>query len=143
MSAPTYLLDTSVYSQPLKPGPSPAVAARTQALGERALAVSCICEAEVLYGIRRKQSPNLERKYDELLRDRYRVLPVNSEIAEAYADLRAACEKRGAPVGNMDLLIAATAKVHNLIVATLNAKDFAKIPDLRFEDWSQPPASDN
>lgn len=138
MSETTHLLDTSVYSQPLKPGPSPAVAARTQALGESALAVSCICEAEVLYGIRRKKSQRLERQYDELLRGRYRVFPVDSEIASVYADLRSACDANGSPIGNMDLLIAATAKVHNLVVATLNVKDFSKIPGIQYEDWSTP-----
>lgn len=37
----------------------------------------------------------------------------------------------------MDMLIAATAKTHNLIVATLNVRDFEKVNGLTVEDWSQ------
>jgi predicted nucleic acid-binding protein len=36
----------------------------------------------------------------------------------------------------VDLLIAATAKQHDLVIATLNAKDFEDIPGLRVDDWS-------
>ncbi len=35
----------------------------------------------------------------------------------------------------IDLCIAATAIRHNLILATLNSKDFSGIPDLRTESW--------
>jgi predicted nucleic acid-binding protein len=38
----------------------------------------------------------------------------------------------------MDLLIAATAKANNLILATLNTKDFDVIQGLTVEDWSKP-----
>jgi predicted nucleic acid-binding protein len=50
----------------------------------------------------------------------------------------AICETRGVPVADMDLLIAATAKAHNLVVATLNTNDFHAIQGITVEDWSQP-----
>ena len=55
-----------------------------------------------------------------------------------YSELRADCESRGKQVADMDLLIAATAKANNLIVATLNTKDFEVIQGLTVEDWSKP-----
>ncbi len=41
-------------------------------------------------------------------------------------------------MADMDLLIAATAKANNLIVATLNTNDFHAIQGITVEDWSQP-----
>ena len=39
-------------------------------------------------------------------------------------------------VSDLDLLIAATGRAHELIVATLNTKDFSRIEGLAREDWS-------
>ena len=106
--------------------------------GDTALVTSAICEAEVLFGIRKKGSTKLANGYETILKGRYDALPVDSAVAAAYAELRADCESRGASVADMDLLIAATAKANNLIVATLNTNDFHAIQGIAVEDWSKP-----
>lgn len=136
----THLLDTSVYSQPVRRTMHPVVAARWLALGNDSAAISAICEAEVLYGLKKRGSPQMCETYDSILRGRLPVLPVDADVAATYADLRVTCETNGSTVQDMDLLIAATAKTHGLTVATLNVSDFARIPGLAVEDWSQPPA---
>ncbi len=133
---PTHLLDTSVYSQPIRPQPHPAVMKRWQALGDAALVTSSICEGEILFGIKKKGSKKMADGYDPILNGLIKSLYVESMFAEAYAELRTACETKGTPVADMDLLIAATAKANNLIIATLNKKDFAVIPGVEIEDWS-------
>lgn len=137
----TYLLDTSVYSQLIRPAMPQVVSARWQTVGNAAMVVSSICEAELLYGIRKRGSTRLQDSYDSIVKNRYPVLPVTSDVAATYADLRVECERLGSTVQDMDLLIAATAKTHNLTIATLNFSDFARIPGLAVEDWSQPLAS--
>lgn len=47
----THLLDTSVYSQPLKQRPDANVISRWNRVGDTACAVSAVCEAEILFGI--------------------------------------------------------------------------------------------
>lgn len=47
----SHLLDTSVYSQRLRPRPLPSVVDRWRRLGDSSLAISCICEAELRYGL--------------------------------------------------------------------------------------------
>jgi predicted nucleic acid-binding protein len=44
----------------------------------------------------------------------------------------------GTPAPGMDLMIAATALVHNLTLVTHNTRDYANIPDLRLIDWLTP-----
>lgn len=133
----THLLDTSVYSQPVKRTMHPAVARRWQSLDPQSVAISAVCEAEVLYGLSKRGSVQMRETYDSILSGRFSVLPVDGEVAATYADLRCECEQRGITVQDMDLLIAATARTHNLAVATLNASDFSCIPGLVVEDWSQ------
>lgn len=137
----THLLDTSVYSQPVRRTRHPVVAARWQALDAAAVVVSAVCEAELLYGLQKNGSPQMRETYDTILKGRFPVLPVDSDVAATYADLRTECERRGITIAGMDLLIAATAMKHGLIVATLNISHFAAIPGLSVEDWSQPPAA--
>ena len=55
----THLLDTSVYSQRLKKHPVDKVVRRWSELGNSKLAISAICEAELLYGLEKKNSPRL------------------------------------------------------------------------------------
>ncbi|MGH7943936.1 MAG: type II toxin-antitoxin system VapC family toxin [Opitutaceae bacterium] len=129
----THLLNTSVYSQPVRRTTHPAVATRWKALAPEAVAISSICEAEVLHGLRKHGSERMRRTYDTMLHGRYPMLPVGAEVAAIYADVRSECERLGVTVGPMDLLIAATAKTHSLTVATLNYRDFACIPGLAVE----------
>ena len=132
----THLLDTSVFCQPIKPRPLPSVIQRWQALGDDALAVSVLCQAEILYGIALKGSSRLQAAYEAVLKDRLTVFPVDEAESQTYGEMRATLEKAGKRVPDLDLLIAATAQTHGLIVATLNVLHFSLIPHLPVEDWS-------
>src|SRR4051812_35126913 len=98
----THLLDTSAYCQPLKPRPIPNVENRWRALGDAALAVSVICEAEVLYGIELKQSTRLLALYDQLLRHKLKLLPVDATVAKSFAAIKATARKQGFSASDFD-----------------------------------------
>jgi tRNA(fMet)-specific endonuclease VapC len=51
--------------------------------------------------------------------------------ADVYAHLHAS----GQPVGDADILIAATALVHHLTVVTNNESHFRRIPGIDVENW--------
>lgn len=131
-----YLLDTSVYSQRLRPKPLPTVIRRWRHVGDVRLAVSAICEAELLFGLEKRQSDRLWREYETYLKDRLQCIPVDLSVAKAYATLRARLERTGAPRADFDLVIAATGLAYNLKIATLNPRHFAGIPGLIVEDWA-------
>ena len=77
------------------------------------------------------------RRYRELLADRYVTLEFDAAVAAVYAKLVAELRREGNPKPAFDLLIAATARTHGLIVATLNSLDFSGIPGVGVEDWSK------
>lgn len=131
----THLLDTSVYSQRLRPKPDPGVVKRWQSLGDHRLAISSICEAELLYGLEKRQSPRLWQEYGAALKNALTVLPVDQSVAAIYARLKIRQEAIGEPRADFDLLIAATAISHGLKLATANPKHFANLPGLTVEEW--------
>jgi tRNA(fMet)-specific endonuclease VapC len=133
----THLLDTSVYSQPLKPRPLSMVMSRWNALGNESLSVSAICEAEVLFGLEWKKSDELDSAYKNLLQGKLAILPVELEVVRVFAKLKAVAKRQGRLIPDFDLLIAATAKSHRLILATLNYRHFEGIEGLAVEDWSK------
>ncbi|MFH1253656.1 MAG: type II toxin-antitoxin system VapC family toxin [Candidatus Uhrbacteria bacterium] len=114
-----YLLDTNIILLHLQKG-----FFRPVKLDD-VFAVSVITEAELL------RLPGLgadELKAVDDFLDICSVLPITSEIARRAADL-GRTRKTKLP----DLLIAATALEHNLILVTKNTKDFLRIPNLKIK----------
>jgi tRNA(fMet)-specific endonuclease VapC len=58
------------------------------------------------------------------------VLPVDSEIARRWAEVKAARQRLGRPIGSEDCWIAATALRHRIPLLTHNARDYQDIPGL-------------
>jgi predicted nucleic acid-binding protein len=120
-----YLLDTNVVSELSKRAPAAQVVGWLG--GDPDCALSVLTIGELRRGIRmlRGRDPvrarRLDAWVDELHADyRTRVLPVDAAVAEEWAALPA---DRTLPV--VDSLIAATARVHGLTIATRNVRDFA------------------
>ena len=134
----THLLDTSVYSQPIKKIPLKTVTDRWKTIGDRNLCISIFCETELLQGLEMKKSNNLWNAYNLILKDSLPVIDFTMEAAKIYAKIQADCVKRGRTRPVFDLLIASTAIAKNLILATCNYKDFKDIPGLKVEDWLNP-----
>jgi len=133
-----YLLDTSVYSQPIKKWPLETVVNHWKSHPESAYAVSAICEMEILYGIKRAASNRPSRAYQSILKGRFPILPFDEASAALYADLQSAFVSKGQTRPAFDLMIAATAIVNGLELATCNAADFQGILGLVVRDWSLP-----
>ncbi len=122
------LVDTNVISEPLRPRPEPRV---RDWLGpwEDQISISAISLGELIYGV--EQMP-LGRRRDTLqtaiegLQRRLagRILPVDDAVASGYGRLMAARRSLGRPLPILDALIAATALVHGLSLATRNTRDF-------------------
>ncbi len=134
---PSHLLDTSIYSQRLRPKPSRTVVTRWKELGDANLAISTICEAELRYGLAKRNSERLWTEYRSYLENRILILPVDKQVADVFGDLKALMESRGTPRADFDLLIAATALCHRLILVTLNVRHFEDIPGLVVESWEK------
>jgi tRNA(fMet)-specific endonuclease VapC len=131
-----YLLDTNVASHVIR-GDRPLISQRLVSLPMEELAISAVTEGELLYGLARRNYPAMltERVRQFLLR--VDVLAWDHEVTRTYADLRAACEAKGAPLAPLDMMIAAQAVAADAVLVT-NDKAFSRVPDpLRTEYWDR------
>jgi hypothetical protein len=123
----TYLVDANVLSEATKPRPDPRVIELLRR-NERAIAVDPVILGEIRFGIlllpRGARRRRLTTWFDAGVR-RIHCLPWDVETGLRWAELLASLRARGKAMPVKDSLIAATALVHGLDLATLNARDFA------------------
>jgi predicted nucleic acid-binding protein len=124
------LLDTNVLSEVTRPVPEARVLEWLDRLDEDRAFISVISIAEIRRGV---ALMDVGRKRDALAewlatdlpgRFENRVIAVNEPIALAWGDLMGLAKRSGRGFSSMDGLIAATAIVHDLTIATRNTKDF-------------------
>lgn len=124
----TYLVDANVLSEATRRDPTPGVIDWLRR-NEREIAVDPVILGEIRFGIlllpRGKRRARLERWFDEGVR-RVRCLPWEADTGLRWAELLAALRASGRAMPIKDSLIAATALVHGLTVATRNRSDFEK-----------------
>jgi toxin FitB len=123
-----YLLDTNVVSELRKPKPHGGVLAWLSALSPPQLLLSAVTIGKLQAGVEgtRRQDPDkafeIESWIDQLA-GCYEVLPMDALCFREWARLM----QRKPDQLLEDMMIAATARVHNLTLATRNQRDFAGI----------------
>jgi tRNA(fMet)-specific endonuclease VapC len=127
------MLDTNTVSGLLKGQPN--VATRLKAAAAENVCLSVVTEAELLFGVaKRPDAAKLRIAVDELLAA-IDVLPWTSATARRYGILRTELERRGRPLGALDMMIAAHAAEHDMTLVT-NDRAFGAVLGLRIEDWT-------
>ncbi|MGH8602147.1 MAG: type II toxin-antitoxin system VapC family toxin [Gammaproteobacteria bacterium] len=91
----------------------------------------------LMFGMRRSSSPKMNRAVIDAFLRHVSVLDWNRDAADAYAELRAALEAKGQPIGNMDLLIAAHARSLRAVLVTNNERHHVRIPGLKIANWAK------
>lgn len=71
---------------------------------------------------------------DEFLLD-FDVSDYGAHAALLCGDLRADLERRGQPIGPMDMMIAAHALALDATLVTHNTREFVRVKGLRLDDW--------
>ena len=120
-----YLLDTNVVSELRKLRPHGGVVAWLESVDDAQLYLSAVTLGEIQAGIEltREQDPDKAQAIEawlELVAGAYNVLPMDAATFRAWARLM----HRKSDTLYEDAMIAATAKVHGLTVATRNVSDF-------------------
>lgn len=138
----TYMFDTDIVS--LFEEKHPIVTPRILAAPPARRAISVITVRERLDGwyklFGRIKTPEEESLIYESLADTVRIcaafeiLPYDVAAIARFKQL----QKMKLNVGLMDLRIAAVALEQGAILVTANVRDFARVPGLTLEDWTQP-----
>jgi len=106
-----------------------------ESLGEESVAVAAITASELLHGCHRASDAGVRARraaFVDALLDALPVLPFGMPEARRHAELWAELARTGTVIGPHDLLMAATALAHGFVLATLNQREFGRVPGLRF-----------
>jgi predicted nucleic acid-binding protein len=130
-----YLIDTCVISELVKRKPNDYVRNWFNQQQEIQLFISAVSLAEIKKGIYKIKPSQPERalKLQNWLNTlelsfSQRILPINDDVLEQWAQLSASMERQGNTLAVMDSLIAATAHHYELTITTRNVNDFNALP---------------
>ena len=132
----TYLIDTDIIIYSLKNHNQ--VVQNFRNFTDAPKAISVITYGELVYGARK--SSNIEKNLAKVYRlaELFPIIDISPAIMEIFGELKASLEKSGKTIDDMDLLIASTAIVNNLILVTNNEKHFQRITGLEMVNWTLP-----
>ncbi|MCP4697430.1 MAG: type II toxin-antitoxin system VapC family toxin [Gammaproteobacteria bacterium] len=117
-----HLADTNILSELARRQPDPGVQAWADSLP--ALFLSAVAVDEIVFGLAKKPNLRVQHWFEGFLAEFCEVLPVDEAIARHAGELRGQFAGRGIARTQADMLIAATALVHHLILVTRNVDDF-------------------
>lgn len=135
MSTLPILLDTDTLSEIIKRRDFSIQRRAREYLGQHSgFQFSIITRYEILRGLKAKDAFSQILAFERQCQKSH-VLSLDDEIVVQAAEIYALLRKRGGIIGDADILIAATALVHNLTLVTNNLDHFRRIPGLRSESW--------
>ena len=126
----SFLLDTNAVSEWVKPRPNPGLIGWMESADEDRIFISVVSLAELRYGVARLAAGSRRNRLEGWLRDELplrfegRILPVDTDVAEAWGKTASRSEAAGRPMGVMDAFLAATAEIRRLTLITRNVSDF-------------------
>ena len=132
-----YMLDTNICIYTMKNKPAIVSKRVNEHSKAEGLSISVITLAELEHGY--QKSVNKEKNLDNLIKFLFcvEILPFDAKAAAEYGKICAYLQKRGTPIGTMDMLIAAHALSQDLTLVTNNVREFERVPNLKVENWSE------
>lgn len=130
----TYMLDTNICIYAIKNKPA-SVLRRMKNHLQNGLCISAITLCELEHGVEKSQYS--EKSAAALIRflSILEILPFDDSAAVEYGKICAYLQKRGTPIGTMDMLIAGHARAEDLVLVTNNLREFERVPGLKLENW--------
>ncbi|MEO1451283.1 MAG: type II toxin-antitoxin system VapC family toxin [Bacteroidota bacterium] len=128
-----YLLDTNICIYYLKG--IYGIENRIQNAGLDNCFISEITIAELKFGAANSQQKAKNSKLFQAFIELMQVIPIISCL-DFYAEEKTRLRRQGNPIDEFDLLIGATAAVHDMVLVTNNEKHFSRITGIRIENWT-------
>lgn len=130
-----YMLDTNICIYVIKQKPTSVIKRFLEHVSDE-LCISSITYAELMHGVEKSQAAERNRAALPLFLSPITILEFGSRAAEEYGKIRADLEKKGTPIGPMDILISGHAKSEGLILVTNNTREFKRVEGLKVENWA-------
>jgi tRNA(fMet)-specific endonuclease VapC len=129
-----FMLDTNMCIYIIRKKPSQ-VLERFKNFQISEIGVSAITLSELEFGIAKSSQPEKNREALIEFLTPLEIVSFDERAARYYGELRALMEKKGKPIGAMDLLIACHAISLSVPLVTNDTRGFKGIPELQLENW--------
>lgn len=133
----SYLLDTNIVTGIIKKNPKIDTKLEQVRFEGAELFISCMTYYEVKRGLLYVNATRKLSDFNELCSSQFKVVFLDEiEIIEKASEIHADLKRRGRPIQDADILIAATAIIRGLILVS-NDSDMLRVSDLALENWLQ------
>jgi len=105
------------------------------------ISISVITLMELYYGAYKSQKVESNLAKIKALESSIDIIALGKEVVEIFGIYKAKLERSGVPLDDFDLILAACAMTHNLVLVTNNTKHFKRIEGLRMADWTSEKSS--
>ena len=129
-----FMLDTNICIYVIKKKPLDVFQKFSEyPVGE--IGLSSVTVAGLFLGVLKSQNPEKNQSALEDFLLPLTILDFDYNSAMVYGAIRATLEKQGTLIGPLDMLITAHAKSQDITLVTNNTREFARVPELKFENW--------
>ncbi|MDY2607437.1 MAG: type II toxin-antitoxin system VapC family toxin [Lachnospiraceae bacterium] len=129
-----YMLDTNICIYLIKHKPLQ-VFEKLQEHNPYEICISAVTYAELVHGVEKSKAVERNRLALTILLSNIEILDFDMKAAEEYGRIRADLEKKGTPIGPLDMMIAGHAKSLGYTVVTNNVGEFKRVEGLQHENW--------
>jgi predicted nucleic acid-binding protein len=116
-----YLCDTNIISELARPVPNAGVSAWAETVVT--IHLSVVSVEEIYFGLAWKPHPKIHAWFDTFFETRCTILLVTADITSRCGTLRGSLQAQGKTRSQADMLLAATAQLHQLTLVTRNIRD--------------------
>ena len=129
-----YMLDTNICIYAIKNKPEKVLNTLKEKMND-GICISAITLAELAHGVEKSAARDKNRAALLRFLSILTVLPFDDLAAAEYGEVCADLQRKGTPIGTMDMLIAAHSKTEGLILVTNNTREFERVEGLTLENW--------
>ncbi len=108
---------------------------RMNAVPFNQIAIPTVVLYELYVGLAKAQNATKRAELLDCFTAEALILPFNKKTAYCAAQVRAQLEKKGQPIGPIDVLVAGSAIATQATLVTHNTREFSKVEGLVIEDW--------
>jgi tRNA(fMet)-specific endonuclease VapC len=131
----SYLLDTNHAGALLRDNQK--IRSHFEGLRDAELGISIPSVGELWFMIYNSSRPIENRVKLQALLSRLQIVSFGISEAEEFGRIRVELKKQGRPIPQIDIQIAATARIGNFVLVTTDSH-FAHVSGLAIEDWTKP-----
>ncbi len=129
-----YMLDTNICIYVIKHKPE-SVFRKLKKIKPEDVCISSITYAELAYVVEKSAQPERNRLALSMMLSSIEIVAFDDAAADEYGEIRAGLERKGTPIGSLDMLIAAHARSLGCTLVTNNTKEFCRVEGLEVVNW--------